>query len=82
MANRVQLVFQIASFINVVGIRQIALLKRQQRKRPILDIWLEAMCAVAWITIVTFMVHDGVRQYGSRFDGRLIALIVCAVIML
>jgi hypothetical protein len=78
----VQLVFQIASFINVVGIRQIALLKRQQRKRPILDIWLEAMCAIAWIAIIAFMVHDGVRQYGSRFDGRLTALIVCAVVML
>lgn len=82
MANRVQLLFQIASFINVVGVRQAALLKQQQRKRPILDIWLEAMCALAWIAIIAFMVHDGIRQYGSNFNGRLIALIVCAVVML
>jgi len=82
VANSLQLLFQIASYINTVGIRQIGLLKREQRKRPILDTWLEAMCALAWIAIIVFMVHDGVRQYGSHFDGRLTALIVCAVIML
>jgi hypothetical protein len=82
VANRVQLLFQIASFINVVGVRQAGLLKQQQQKRPMLDIWLEAMCALAWIAITAFMVHDGIRQYGSHFDGRLIGLVVCAVVML
>ena len=82
MANRAQLLFQIASFINALVIRPVGFLKRQQRMHPILDLWLEAKCALAWIVIIALMVHDGIRQYGSHFNGGLTALIACAAVML
>ena|ERR1700761_5313006 len=83
VTHLIQLIFQIASFINVVAVRPISSLKRTQRKRPILDIWLETQSASCWVGVIAIMILDGVHQYGHNgWDGRLIALLACAGVML
>ena len=78
-----QLVFMIASFVNVIWARPLAILKRVQKRRPVLDLNLESICALSWMAIIAVMTHDGVRVYGTgRWNGALIALIVCAWVML
>jgi hypothetical protein len=77
------LVFQIAAFANAVGVRPISSLKRIQRHRPVLDLSIEVLCASGWIAVIPFMIVDGIHQYGnSHWDGKLIALLVCAFVML
>jgi hypothetical protein len=79
----ITLLFEIASFINVIAVRGIAQLKRKQHKRPVLDFLLEVNCFFCWVAIMTVMVHDGIHQYGHNpWDGRLIALIACGCVML
>jgi hypothetical protein len=82
-ADILQLLFEIMSLINVTVVRQLALVKRIQKKRPVLDTWIEAMCALCWVIVIAMMVFDGIHQYPSgHWDGRLIGLLACAGIML
>jgi hypothetical protein len=73
----------IASFVNVIWVRPISELKRVQKRHPVLDLALELKCALCWIAIIAVMIYDGAREYGhGHWNGALIALIVCAWVML
>ena len=73
----------IASFVNVIWFRPVSAVKRVQNRHPVLDLMLELQCALCWVPIVAVMIYDGVRVYGhGKWNGALIALIVCAWVML
>jgi len=79
----ITLLCMIASFINVIWCRPISDVKRVQIRRPVLDLMLELMCDLCWVTVVAVMMYDGVREYGhGKWNGALVALIVCAWVML
>jgi len=79
----VTLLFEIASFVNVVIVRALAEKMRIQRKRPVIDFGLEGSCAICWVIIIAVMTHDGVLKYGSNgWNGELIGLLSCACLML
>lgn len=73
----------IASVINVIWFRSISEVKRVQKRSPVLDFILELKCALCWIAVIAVMIYDGVNAYGyGKWNGALIALIVCAWVML
>jgi hypothetical protein len=73
----------LASFINVIWVRPISEMKRVQKRYPILDIVLELKCAICWAAVVAVMIYDGLTVYGhGTWNGALIALIICALVML
>ena len=73
----------IASLINVTWFRPISEVKHVQQRSPVLDLILELKCALCWIALIAVMIYDGVNAYGhGKWNGALVALIVCAWVML
>ena len=67
----------IASFINVVSIRTMGMLRKKQRRHPRLDFLIEANAAL-WLGACTgLLIFEGLKYYpGRTWDGQLIGLMV------
>ncbi len=69
--------------INVFWVRPISEVKRVQQRCSVLDVVLELKCALCWAAVAAVMIHDGISVYGhGKWNGALIALIVCALVMM